>query len=76
MADYATLRTAPVSTSLNRLSESGKTKQAIGLTLVGVGGAVVVGSLVWLLVGAPPQAPMISASISAERASVVVSGTF
>lgn len=76
MADYASLRSAPVGPELNTLSESGKTRQAIGLTLVGVGGAVVVGSLVWLLVGAPAKAPMISASISAERASVVVAGTF
>lgn len=76
MADYAQLGTAEVNPQLATLNEAGKLKQALGLSLVGVGGAAVVGSVVWLLVGAPAKAPTVSAWFSGERSGVMVSGQF
>lgn len=74
--DYGRLKTDPAGPALDGLRQSGNTKQAIGLSMLGVGGAAVVGGLVWLALGAPAGAPTASAWVGDGSGGVVVGGSF
>lgn len=77
--DYGRLSNAdawpgiPASSFLNQIS-SGQVKQLWGVLLAGVGGAAMLGGLIWYLAGG--TGPQVSLSMDAAGASFVVTGAF
>ena len=74
ISDWAHLGTDPQGPALAGFRDSGNVKQAIGLSLLATGGAVVVGGLVWQALGAPKNTPVASLWVGDSSGGVVVGG--
>lgn len=73
----APLRGEPIDDGeLKELKVEGPKKQLVGLSLLGAGGAVALGGLVWALVTPVDQPTRVSAWASANAGGLVVSGKF